>query len=166
MHWSSRKLAAEVGDASFAVVQRIWLKHGLKPHRLVDAGIRDHLRHEGWRHALGELHPRPQPLRADFLDVFSDRWHGVPVVLHGLERDQKNVDRHLKLQHLDTVARQHEDGSQQVGLLNVDLVSQLNLLLSAHAVDVDVRPEHHGLREQGHDAASNAGCQPRDNLGS
>lgn len=33
-HWSSRKLAAELGDVSFMTVQRIWRKHGLRPHRL------------------------------------------------------------------------------------------------------------------------------------
>ena len=33
-HWSSRKLAAELGDLSFSAVQRIWRKHGLQPHRL------------------------------------------------------------------------------------------------------------------------------------
>jgi transposase len=33
-HWSSRKLAAELGDVSFATVQRIWRKHGVRPHRL------------------------------------------------------------------------------------------------------------------------------------
>jgi transposase len=34
-HWSSRKLAAELGgDVSHMTVTRIWAKHGLKPHRL------------------------------------------------------------------------------------------------------------------------------------
>lgn len=33
-HWSSRKLAAELGDVSFSAVQRIWRKHGVQPHRL------------------------------------------------------------------------------------------------------------------------------------
>lgn len=34
-HWSSRKLAAELGGAvSHMTVARIWDKHGLKPHRL------------------------------------------------------------------------------------------------------------------------------------
>src|SRR5690606_11045677 len=34
-HWSSRKLAAELGaDISHMTVARIWAKHGLKPHRL------------------------------------------------------------------------------------------------------------------------------------
>ena len=33
-HWSSRKLANELGDVSFSAVQRIWRKHGLRPHRL------------------------------------------------------------------------------------------------------------------------------------
>ncbi len=33
-HWSSRKLAAELGDVSFSAVQRIWRKHGARPHRL------------------------------------------------------------------------------------------------------------------------------------
>jgi hypothetical protein len=33
-HWSSRKLAAELGDVSFSTVQRIWRKHG-EPHRLL-----------------------------------------------------------------------------------------------------------------------------------
>lgn len=33
-HWSSRKLAAELGDLSFSAVQRIWRKHGVRPHRL------------------------------------------------------------------------------------------------------------------------------------
>jgi len=32
--WSSRKLAAELGDVSFSAVQRIWRKHGVCPHRL------------------------------------------------------------------------------------------------------------------------------------
>ncbi|WP_256228198.1 hypothetical protein [Variovorax sp. YR750] len=68
------------------------------------------------------------------------------------------MDRHLKLQRVDTIARQHEDGGQQVRLLDLDFVSQLNLLLRAHAVDVDARSDHHGLREQGHDGASGAGC--------
>ena len=33
-HWSSRKLAAELGDISHMTGARIWAKHGLKPHRL------------------------------------------------------------------------------------------------------------------------------------
>ena len=34
-HWSSRKLAAELGDdISHMTVARVWAKHGLKPHRL------------------------------------------------------------------------------------------------------------------------------------
>jgi transposase len=34
-HWSSRKLAAEMGgDLSHMTIARIWAKHGLKPHRL------------------------------------------------------------------------------------------------------------------------------------
>lgn len=33
-HWSSRKLAAELGDVSFMTVQRIWRKHAVRPHRL------------------------------------------------------------------------------------------------------------------------------------
>ena len=34
-HWSSRKLAAELGgDISHMTVARIWAKHGIKPHRL------------------------------------------------------------------------------------------------------------------------------------
>jgi len=33
-HWSSRKLAAELGNVSFSAVQRIWRKHGVRPHRL------------------------------------------------------------------------------------------------------------------------------------
>ena len=34
-HWSSRKLAAELGgDIAHMTVTRIWAKHGLKPHRL------------------------------------------------------------------------------------------------------------------------------------
>jgi len=34
-HWSSRKLAAELGQGlSHMTVARIWAKHGLKPHRL------------------------------------------------------------------------------------------------------------------------------------
>ncbi len=33
-HWSSRKLAAELDDVSFSAVQRIWCKHGVRPHRL------------------------------------------------------------------------------------------------------------------------------------
>jgi len=36
-HWSSRKLAAELGgDMSHMTVTRIWAKHGLKPYRLKD----------------------------------------------------------------------------------------------------------------------------------
>jgi transposase len=33
-HWSSRKLANELGNVSFSAVQRIWRKHGVRPHRL------------------------------------------------------------------------------------------------------------------------------------
>ena len=33
-HWSSRKLAAELGHVSHMTVARIWAKHGIKPHRL------------------------------------------------------------------------------------------------------------------------------------
>ncbi len=34
-HWSTRKLAAELGgDISHMTVARIWIKHGIKPHRL------------------------------------------------------------------------------------------------------------------------------------
>jgi transposase len=33
-HWSSYKLAAELGDVSVSAVQRIWRKHGVKPQRL------------------------------------------------------------------------------------------------------------------------------------
>ena len=33
-HWSSRKLANELGDVSFSAVQRIWRKPGVRPHRL------------------------------------------------------------------------------------------------------------------------------------
>jgi len=33
-HWSSYKLAAELGDVSCSTIQRIWRKHGLRPHRL------------------------------------------------------------------------------------------------------------------------------------
>jgi transposase len=33
-HWSSRKLAAELGDVSFSAVQRVWRKHSVQPHRL------------------------------------------------------------------------------------------------------------------------------------
>jgi transposase len=33
-HWSSRKLAAELGGISHMTVTRIWAKHGIKPHRL------------------------------------------------------------------------------------------------------------------------------------
>ncbi|MBY0249016.1 MAG: helix-turn-helix domain-containing protein [Nitrospiraceae bacterium] len=32
-HWSSRKLAAQLGDISHMTVTRIWAKHALKPHR-------------------------------------------------------------------------------------------------------------------------------------
>ena len=32
-HWSSRKLAAELGIA-FMTVQRVWRKHAVRPHRL------------------------------------------------------------------------------------------------------------------------------------
>src|ERR1700688_6218 len=33
-HWSSRKLAIDLGDISHMTVSRIWAKHGIKPHRL------------------------------------------------------------------------------------------------------------------------------------
>ena len=33
-HWSSRKLAGELGNISHMTVSRIWAKHGIKPHRL------------------------------------------------------------------------------------------------------------------------------------
>jgi len=33
-HWSSRKLAAELGEISHMTVTRIWAKHSIKPHRL------------------------------------------------------------------------------------------------------------------------------------
>lgn len=33
-HWSTRKLAAELGEISAMSVQRIWQKHGIRPHRL------------------------------------------------------------------------------------------------------------------------------------
>ncbi len=33
-HWSSRKLAAQLGGLSHMTVTRIWAKHALKPHRL------------------------------------------------------------------------------------------------------------------------------------
>lgn len=34
-HWSTRKLAAELGDGiSHMTIARIWVKHGIKPHRL------------------------------------------------------------------------------------------------------------------------------------
>mgnify|MGYP000216636306 CR=1 FL=1 len=33
-HWSSRKLAAELGEVSHMTVSRIWAKHRLQPHRL------------------------------------------------------------------------------------------------------------------------------------
>lgn len=34
-HWSTRKLAAELGDGiSHMAIARIWAKHGIKPHRL------------------------------------------------------------------------------------------------------------------------------------
>jgi hypothetical protein len=33
-HWPSRKLAAELGDISHMTVSRIWVKHGIRPHRL------------------------------------------------------------------------------------------------------------------------------------
>jgi len=33
-HWSSRKLAAELGEVSHMSVARIWAKHGLKPQRI------------------------------------------------------------------------------------------------------------------------------------
>jgi hypothetical protein len=34
MDFPGRKLAAELGDVSFSAVQRIWRKHGVRPHRL------------------------------------------------------------------------------------------------------------------------------------
>ena len=39
-HWSSRKLAAELGDISHMTVSRIWAKHGIKPHRLEGTWLR------------------------------------------------------------------------------------------------------------------------------
>ncbi|MFT0174807.1 IS630 family transposase [Paraburkholderia mimosarum] len=33
-HWSSYKLAAALGDVGASTVQRIWRKHGVRPHRL------------------------------------------------------------------------------------------------------------------------------------
>ena len=33
-HWSSYKLAAELGDVSASAVQRVWRKHNVRPHRL------------------------------------------------------------------------------------------------------------------------------------
>ena len=33
-HWSSYKLAAELGDVSISAVQRIWRKHNVRPQRL------------------------------------------------------------------------------------------------------------------------------------
>ena len=33
-HWSSYKLAAELGDVTVSTVQRIWRKHNIRPHRL------------------------------------------------------------------------------------------------------------------------------------
>ena len=33
-HWSSRKLAAELGNVSASAIQRIWRKHGVQPHRM------------------------------------------------------------------------------------------------------------------------------------
>src|SRR6266850_4820191 len=33
-HWSSRKLAGELGDVSHMSIARIWAKHALKPHRI------------------------------------------------------------------------------------------------------------------------------------
>jgi transposase len=33
-HWSSYKLAAELGDVSVSTVQRIWRKHNIRPHRV------------------------------------------------------------------------------------------------------------------------------------
>lgn len=75
---------------------------------MIDAGLRGHLFDEVWRHAFGEPHRRRHPPQAGFLEVFRDRWQGVHTVLHGLEGDQQNVDWHLELQHVDTVARQHE----------------------------------------------------------
>jgi transposase len=33
-HWSSRKLATELGDVSHMTISRIWAKHRLQPHRL------------------------------------------------------------------------------------------------------------------------------------
>lgn len=33
-HWSSRKLAAQLGGISHMTVTRVWAKHALKPHRL------------------------------------------------------------------------------------------------------------------------------------
>jgi hypothetical protein len=34
IHWSSRKLAAALGDVSHNTVAQVWRKHGLKPHRV------------------------------------------------------------------------------------------------------------------------------------
>lgn len=76
---------------------------------MVDAKLRDHLLDQVWWHAFGEPHRRHQPLQAGLLDVLRDRWQGVSAVLHCLERNQQDVDWHLKLLHVDPVAGQHQD---------------------------------------------------------
>ncbi len=41
-HWSTRKLAAELGDLSAMSVQRIWQKHCIRPYRLCRRIIANH----------------------------------------------------------------------------------------------------------------------------
>ncbi len=68
-HWSSRKLAAELGNVSFSAVQRIWRKKvGVQPHRL-ECHLRSNELAFGFKAAdvIG-LHPNP-PAHAAVLCV-------------------------------------------------------------------------------------------------
>ena len=55
-HWSSRKLAAELGDLSHMTVTRLWAKHGIRPHRL-----------EGY---LASNDPEFEPKAADVMGLY------------------------------------------------------------------------------------------------
>jgi hypothetical protein len=63
---------------------------------------------------------------------------------------EQHVQRYLEPGNVDPEARKHEEGGEQVGLPSMDLVGQLQPLSGIHAVDVDVRLDHHGLRDHGH----------------
>lgn len=54
-HWSSYKLAAELGNVSVSTVQRIWRKHGVRPHRLERHLIPATERGQQFAHAVAVL---------------------------------------------------------------------------------------------------------------